>query len=347
MSDVEDRYAKITDEAIDSLRRLIGVEITDTVEPWCYEATRDNIRHYAHGIGDDNPLWCDPSYARGTAYGDVIAPPSFVFALNRILSGYVGGLPGIHAMWAGADLTWHRPIVRNAAIRTTAHLKDSRRARHPLRRAGDPADLPRRHPRRSGCVAVQRRLVVLPHRTGHGARGGHEVRRDQVPSGDALHRRGPARDSRPVRGEPPPRRAGARHRRRRRRRRVAGDAEGPDDRHRVHRLRPGLGWPVHPGQQAGLRAAQEAPGVGHPQRQGHPRRAGTGPLGGRPGPRRRHARAPTTTGPSAARGSPSTSPTGPATTPSSNATRARSATTTWSATGCASPAPSSPRTTTG
>jgi len=124
MSDVEDRYAKITDEAIDSLRRLIGVEITDTVEPWCYEATRDNIRHYAHGIGDDNPLWCDPSYARGTAYGDVIAPPSFVFALNRILSGYVGGLPGIHAMWAGADLTWHRPIVRNAAIRTTAHLKD-------------------------------------------------------------------------------------------------------------------------------------------------------------------------------------------------------------------------------
>ena len=31
----------------------------DTLEPWCHEATRDNIRHYAHGIGDDNPLWCD------------------------------------------------------------------------------------------------------------------------------------------------------------------------------------------------------------------------------------------------------------------------------------------------
>ena len=57
--------------------------IVDTVEPWCYEATRDNIRHYAHGIGDDNPLWCDPAYAAGTAYGTVIAPPSFVFALDR------------------------------------------------------------------------------------------------------------------------------------------------------------------------------------------------------------------------------------------------------------------------
>ena len=120
----EDRFAKITDDAVASLRRLIGVPITDTVEPWCSEATRDNIRHYAHGIGDDNPLWCDPEYARATAYGDVIAPPSFVFALDRVLSGYVGGLPGIHAMWAGADLTWHRPIVRNTVIRTTASLKD-------------------------------------------------------------------------------------------------------------------------------------------------------------------------------------------------------------------------------
>jgi acyl dehydratase len=120
----EERYAKINDDAVAALRRLIGVPISDTVEPWCYEATRDNIRHYAHGIGDDNPLWCDPAYAEQTRYGTVIAPPSFVFALNRILSGYVGGLPGVHAMWAGADLTWHQPITRGTALRTTAHLKD-------------------------------------------------------------------------------------------------------------------------------------------------------------------------------------------------------------------------------
>ncbi len=119
-----DRFAKITDGALDSLRRLIGVPIAATVEPWCYEATRDNIRHYAHGIGDDNPLWCDPAYAAQTRYGTIIAPPSFVFALNRILSGYVGGLPGIHAMWAGADLTWERPIRRGTEVRSEAQLKD-------------------------------------------------------------------------------------------------------------------------------------------------------------------------------------------------------------------------------
>ena len=98
----QQRFSLITERSLADLRQLVGVTIEDTLEPWCHEATRDNIRHYANGIGDDNPLWCDPDYARGTSYGDVIALPSFAFALSRILSGYVGGLPGVHAMWAGA-----------------------------------------------------------------------------------------------------------------------------------------------------------------------------------------------------------------------------------------------------
>jgi len=120
----EHRFALITAEGVETLRKLIGVPIDDSVEPWCYEASRDNIRHYAHGIGDDNPLWCDPDYASRTRYGELIAPPSFVFALSRILSGYVGGLPGVHAMWAGAELIWHRPIRLNTKVRTEAWLKD-------------------------------------------------------------------------------------------------------------------------------------------------------------------------------------------------------------------------------
>ncbi|MBL4811151.1 MAG: MaoC family dehydratase N-terminal domain-containing protein [Rhodobacteraceae bacterium] len=125
MTDITDRkYSKITPEGLDSLRQRIGVKIENTVEPWCYEATRDNIRHYAHGIGDDNPLWCDPEYAKTTKFGDVVALPSFLFATSRIISGYVGGLPGVHAMWSGADWTWHKPILRNTEVRTEAFLKD-------------------------------------------------------------------------------------------------------------------------------------------------------------------------------------------------------------------------------
>jgi acyl dehydratase len=117
-------FVGITDQALDALRQRIGQRIEHTLEPWCYEATRDNIRHYAHGIGDDNPLWCDPAYGKTTRYGDIIALPSFLFACSRIVSGYVGGLPGVHAMFAGCDFTWYKPIHRNAQITTSAYLKD-------------------------------------------------------------------------------------------------------------------------------------------------------------------------------------------------------------------------------
>ena len=79
MTSNERLFPTITDEALGDLRRRIGVPITDTLEPWCHEATRDNIRHYAHGIGDDNPLWCDPGYAATSRFGTIVAPPSFLF----------------------------------------------------------------------------------------------------------------------------------------------------------------------------------------------------------------------------------------------------------------------------
>jgi acyl dehydratase len=120
----QEQFPKITEAGLEALRQRIGVKIENTAEPWCYEATRDNIRHYAHGIGDDNPLWCDPTYAKQTQYGGIIAPPSFLYATSRIISGYVGGLSGVHAMWSGSDWTWHKPVVRNTEVRTEAWLKD-------------------------------------------------------------------------------------------------------------------------------------------------------------------------------------------------------------------------------
>jgi acyl dehydratase len=120
----ERTFPKITESGMDELRERIGVKIGNTLEPWCHEATRDNIRHYAHGIGDDNPLWCDPAYAATTKHGGLIALPSFLFSTSRIVSGYVGGLPGVHAMWSGADWTWHKNVQRNDEITTEAYLKD-------------------------------------------------------------------------------------------------------------------------------------------------------------------------------------------------------------------------------
>jgi acyl dehydratase len=120
----KNKFPKITEEGLNDLRARIGVKIENTVEPWNYEATRDGIRHYAHGIGDDNPLWCDPEYAKNTKYGTIVALPSFLFTTSRIISGYCGGLSGVHAMWAGADWTWHKPVLRGDTIRAEAYLKD-------------------------------------------------------------------------------------------------------------------------------------------------------------------------------------------------------------------------------
>jgi acyl dehydratase len=92
-------FPTITDEALAALRARVGQPMRRP-EPYVETATRDAIRHWAHGIGDRNPLW-----AAGR-----LAPPTILFAMDRIVSGYVGGLPGIHAMYAGTDFRWRRRI---------------------------------------------------------------------------------------------------------------------------------------------------------------------------------------------------------------------------------------------
>jgi acyl dehydratase len=92
-------FPAITDAALAALRARVGQEVPRP-EPYVEVATRDAIRHWAHGIGDRNPYW---AAAR-------VAPPTILFAMDRIVSGYVGGLPGIHAMYGGTDFRWRRAI---------------------------------------------------------------------------------------------------------------------------------------------------------------------------------------------------------------------------------------------
>ena len=187
------RFPKITEEGLDDLRKRIGVSIGVTAEPWCYEATRDNIRHYAHGIGDDNPLWCDPDYAAKTNYGGIIALPSFLFSTSRIVSGYVGGLPGVHAMWSGADWTWHKAGQAQRRDFDRGQAEGPRRAPDALRRPRDPADLSRRFLQPAGRQGRRGGQLVLPHRARPRARAGHQVQGGQGPRAAPLQRAGTGR----------------------------------------------------------------------------------------------------------------------------------------------------------
>lgn len=47
-----------------------------------YEVGREKIREFAEAIGDEHPAYIDPEAARALGHPDVIAPPTFVFALT-------------------------------------------------------------------------------------------------------------------------------------------------------------------------------------------------------------------------------------------------------------------------
>lgn len=113
-------FEVLSDEAVEALRSKIG-EPVRRGRVYRTELDADAIRAYALGIGDPNPLWLDPGHRPGAR---LLAPPSSLFAMDRILSGYVMGLPGIHAMWAGADIRYERPLREGDRLVGTAHLKD-------------------------------------------------------------------------------------------------------------------------------------------------------------------------------------------------------------------------------
>jgi acyl dehydratase len=98
---------KFTDEMLTEMRNLIGTELrTDACVNNEY-ATRLAILRFAEGIGDDNPLWTDEHYAAHGPYGEIIAPPSFIFAcLGSIQVGW-RGLGGFHAE---TDMSFFAPI---------------------------------------------------------------------------------------------------------------------------------------------------------------------------------------------------------------------------------------------
>ena len=106
-------FPTITDDALASLRALIGRPVRRP-EPYIEVANRDAIRHWAHGIGDRNPFWA----------GGRVAPPTILFAMDRIVSGYVGGLPGIHAMYGGTDFRWRRAIREDDRVTGASVLLD-------------------------------------------------------------------------------------------------------------------------------------------------------------------------------------------------------------------------------
>ncbi|WP_163163299.1 MaoC family dehydratase N-terminal domain-containing protein [Arthrobacter sp. Alg241-R88] len=114
---------QITDEDVAYMKSFIGESAV--VVQWNEEASTDSIRHYAWGIGDENPLWLSESYAQTTRHGTRIAPPTFLYSVcdAEVAMGMSEGIQAIHL---GADLDFRRPIRLGERVRARAFVEDVR-----------------------------------------------------------------------------------------------------------------------------------------------------------------------------------------------------------------------------
>jgi acyl dehydratase len=119
----------ITDEAIARLRARIGVPEPNPQGPHYADPNPDAFRHVAEACGDDNPLWCDPSYGRSTRWGAVIAPPALVGGDTLIGVDEVSEVPaehrdlmkgdplrGVHAFYSASGREWWAPLRANRPV---------------------------------------------------------------------------------------------------------------------------------------------------------------------------------------------------------------------------------------
>ena len=54
-----------------------------------YEVGREKIREFAEAVGAADPAYTDPEAAKALGHADVIAPPTFVFAISFKAAGQV------------------------------------------------------------------------------------------------------------------------------------------------------------------------------------------------------------------------------------------------------------------
>lgn len=111
---------EITEHDIERQRKLIGYDQAAKTREYTQTATEDNIRNFAHGMGDDNPLFCDPEYAKQTRWGGMIAPPMMCAQINKPMIGdpvpdEIRALrkslfKGIHVFVSGSSWEFYRPV---------------------------------------------------------------------------------------------------------------------------------------------------------------------------------------------------------------------------------------------
>jgi acyl dehydratase len=123
-------HGGITEAGVARLRARIGVPEPNPAPPRYRCPTSDAFRHVAEAYGDDNPLWCDPTYAAGTRWDGPIASPALVGGDSLIGDDEVpevaaehrelmrgDPLRGVHAYYSASAREWWAPLGPGRQLR--------------------------------------------------------------------------------------------------------------------------------------------------------------------------------------------------------------------------------------
>jgi acyl dehydratase len=114
---------KLKESDIERATALIGRYAASRAREHLTMGSHDTFRNFAHGYGDDNPLFCSEEYGESTRWRGQIAPPMVGIGLNAPL--LADPLPerakqpsfrGIHVFVSGSTWDWYRPVMAGDRI---------------------------------------------------------------------------------------------------------------------------------------------------------------------------------------------------------------------------------------
>ena len=120
---VDDQSPALWPGALEEARSLIGVDLRRGGQAWNTEAAPDSVRHFCWGLGDENPLFCDPEYGARSRWQSALAPGCFLYTVDTTV--VAPKLRGIQWLYGGTDWEWYHPIRHRDHFSVRARLIDA------------------------------------------------------------------------------------------------------------------------------------------------------------------------------------------------------------------------------